>query len=166
MMIAGAAAVVVLAIAGYGILQRSGQEPRLDPKEESPKATDQKGDEAKAAAEKEDARRQADEKAAADKREAEATKAAAEQRARWRTYEFPPPNAGLLVYTVMPNGDPACASYNGGACLWGMTYDQIDFSKLNPLQCGEPHRARWGVTGYDDPKHWCSIAKTVRGNPS
>ncbi len=30
------------------------------------------------------------------------------------------------------------------------------------LVCGEMHRARWGVTGYEDPKHWCNLAKKVR----
>jgi len=80
-------------------------------------------------------------------------------RARWRSAFFPPPNAGNVLITRMEDGNPACASYNGGGCLWGMTVDQVDFSRLNPLVCGEGHRARWGVTGYDDPNHWCSLAR-------
>src|SRR5581483_10408214 len=63
-------------------------------------------------------------------------RAAAAQRARWPSYNFPPPNGGLLVYTIMPDGNPACASYNGAGCLWGVTYDQLDFRRMKPLICG------------------------------
>lgn len=85
------------------------------------------------------------------------------QRARWPSYHFPAPNAGLLVFTILPNGNPACASYDGSGCLWGVNYDQIDFSRVQPLVCGQEHRVRWGMTGYEDPKHWCSLARTMRG---
>ena len=61
--------------------------------------------------------------------------------------------------TITSRGDPACVSYDGASCLWGTTINQIDFSKLKPLVCGNPHKARWGVTGYEDPKHWCSLAR-------
>jgi hypothetical protein len=27
--------------------------------------------------------------------------------------------------------------------------------------CGEMHRARYGETGYENPKHWCNLAKVV-----
>ena len=64
-----------------------------------------------------------------------------------------------MVYTIMPDGNPACASYNGGGCLWGVSYEQIDFSRLQPVVCGEQHRARWGVTGYENPLHWCNLAR-------
>ncbi|MBP8787566.1 MAG: TIR domain-containing protein [Azonexus sp.] len=80
-------------------------------------------------------------------------------RARWKIGNFPPPNAGYLLYTITSRGDPACVSYDGASCLWGTTINQIDFSKLKPLVCGNPHKARWGVTGYEDPKHWCSLAR-------
>jgi chemotaxis protein histidine kinase CheA len=93
-------------------------------------------------------------------------KAAAARRERWASYNFPPPNGGLLVYTVMPDGNPACASYDGGACLWGLTYDQIDFKRLRPLVCGEQHRARWGLTGYENLKHWCNLARRISASRS
>jgi len=83
-------------------------------------------------------------------------------RARWSSYNFPAPNGGLVFYTIMPNGHPACASYDGSSCLWGVRHDQIDFSRIRPLVCGEPHRAQWRVTGYEDPKHWCSLARKLR----
>ncbi len=91
-------------------------------------------------------------------------KAAATLRARWPSYNFPPPNGGLLVYTIMPDGNPACASYDGGGCLWGLTYAQIDFKRLKPLVCGAEHRARWGATGYEDIRHWCSLARRLRAD--
>ena len=78
---------------------------------------------------------------------------------RWLSQTFPPPNGGLLVFTIMPDGNPACASYDGARCLWGVPLGQIDLARLKPLACGEPHRARWGVTGFEDPKHWCSLAR-------
>lgn len=76
----------------------------------------------------------------------------------WRERKFPPPNGGLLVYTFV-RGDPACASYNGRACLWGQSINQIDFRKVRPLVCGSDHRAKWGVSGYENPRHWCKLAK-------
>ena len=85
-----------------------------------------------------------------------------ENRARWSSYNFPAPNAKLMTYTILPSGHPACASYDGASCLWGVSHDQIDFRRLRPLVCGEPHRAKWGVTGYEDPKHWCNMARKLR----
>jgi TIR domain len=109
---------------------------------------------------------EARQKALADEREKIriAQDRAAAQRARWPSYNFPPPNGGLLVYTIMPDGNPACASYDGSGCLWGQTYDQIDFKRLRPLVCGEEHRARWGVTGYENLKHWCNLARRLRAS--
>jgi hypothetical protein len=78
---------------------------------------------------------------------------------RWLTETFPPPNAGAVLYTIMPDGNPACASYNAASCLWGQSLDDIEFERLNPLVCGEVHRAAWGSTGYETPEHWCSLAK-------
>ena len=42
------------------------------------------------------------------------------QRARWPARNFPAPNGGLLVFTIMADGNPACASYDGSGCLWGL----------------------------------------------
>jgi hypothetical protein len=78
---------------------------------------------------------------------------------RWSSRTFPSPNGGLLVFTIMADGNPACASYNGAGCLWGVPLAQIDLARLQPLVCGEAHRARWGVTGYEDARHWCSLAR-------
>jgi hypothetical protein len=78
---------------------------------------------------------------------------------RWRIGNFPPPNAGEVAFTIMPDGNPACASYDGGGCLWGSALDDIEFERLNPLVCGDGHMARWGATGYESPEHWCSLAQ-------
>jgi len=121
----------------------------------------------KALAEERDRLRQARDKALADERERmrqAQERVAAAQRARWPSYKFPPPNGGLLVYTIMPDGNPACASYDAGGCLWGVSYDQLDFKRMKPLVCGAEHRARWGTTGYEDPRHWCNLARKLRAD--
>ena len=105
-------------------------------------------------------------KAKADAAERADAAAAAEHRARWPNYDFPAPNGGLLVFTILPDGNPACASYDGLRCLWGQRYDDIDFAKVKPLVCGETHRKLWGATGYEDATHWCSLARSVRPNRS
>jgi len=79
----------------------------------------------------------------------------------WHFAEFPPPNAGKLTFTIMPDGNPACASYDESSCLWGVAKADIDFNRLKPLVCGDMHRAKYGVTGYEDPKHWCNYAKVI-----
>ena len=78
----------------------------------------------------------------------------------WRTASFPAPNGGLLVYRITSSGNPACASYNGSACLWGQSPSQIDFDRVRPLVCGADHQSKWGVTGYEDRKHWCNLARS------
>jgi hypothetical protein len=85
----------------------------------------------------------------------------ASPQSRWHVATFPPPNAGEVAFTIMPDGNPACASYDEAACLWGVAIADLDFSRLRPLVCGEMHRSKWGATGYEDPKHWCSLAKVV-----
>ena len=85
---------------------------------------------------------------------------------RWSSYKFSAPNSGLLVYTIMPDGNPACASYDGRVCLWGVGYAQVDFSRVKPLVCGQAHRAIYHVTGYEDPKHLCSVARKLRARNS
>jgi len=76
----------------------------------------------------------------------------------WESRNFPPPNGGFLVFRI-EGGNPACASYDGRNCLWGEHANQIDFSRVRPLVCGSNHKAVWGVTGYENSNHWCSLAK-------
>ena len=77
---------------------------------------------------------------------------------RWQEDTFPPPNGGWLVFTVTEGGNPACASYDGRACLWGKKLADIDFTRVKPLVCGAAHRELYGVTGFEDPNHWCNRA--------
>jgi hypothetical protein len=77
----------------------------------------------------------------------------------WHFATFP--KWGDLAFTIMPDGNPACASYDQINCLWGIAIADLDFSKLKPLVCGDMVRARHGVTGYEDSKHWCSLAKVA-----
>jgi hypothetical protein len=77
---------------------------------------------------------------------------------RWREADFPPPNGGHLVFAITQDGNPACASYDGRSCLWGQSIGDIDFPKVRPLVCGAGHRKLYGVTGFEDPNHWCNLA--------
>lgn len=81
---------------------------------------------------------------------------------RWQEDIFPPPNGGRLVFTIMGDGNPACASYDGKSCLWGQGMASIDFGRVKPLVCGANHRNLYGVTGFEDPKHWCNLALRER----
>jgi hypothetical protein len=69
--------------------------------------------------------------------------------------------ASVLVYRIMPSGDPACASYDSRNCLWGQDLKHVRLNDVHPLICGANHHAQWGVTGYENPKHWCNLAKRV-----
>lgn len=80
----------------------------------------------------------------------------------WQEGYFPPPNGGQLVFAVRADGNPECASYDGRNCLWGYSIGDIDFTKVNPLICGARHRELYGVTGFEDPNHWCNLALKAR----
>jgi hypothetical protein len=65
-------------------------------------------------------------------------------------------------------GDIECLSLDGTNCLSNNqgtgSYDgNIDRygrdSKLVPLACGEDHKIKFGITGYDSPEHWCTKAR-------
>lgn len=78
----------------------------------------------------------------------------------WVSAVFGPPNGGYLTFTFI-GGNPACASYNGRDCLWGVRANQIDFRRVQPLVCGADHRNKYGVTGYENPRHWCNQAQKI-----
>jgi len=59
-------------------------------------------------------------------------------------------------------GNPECLSNNGRDCLWNtvscstiQVYDASSISPINPLSCGSYHNSIYGITGYQDPNHWC-----------
>ena len=62
----------------------------------------------------------------------------------------------------MSDGNPACESYDAANCLWGVPFSELDMQRIRVLASGKPHFARWGATGYEDPKHSCSIARRLR----
>jgi hypothetical protein len=86
---------------------------------------------------------------------------------QWQERNFPPPNPGHLVFIILADGNPACATYDGRNCLWGQSIGNIDFSRVKPLACGAQHRQLYGVTGFEDPKHWCNLAlKSSTASPA
>lgn len=64
-------------------------------------------------------------------------------------------------------GDVACMSYNQRDCLWSNTCENILATalriRLQPVICGEMHRAIFGSEGYDNPNHWCQKGRLAIG---
>ena len=62
------------------------------------------------------------------------------------------------------DGDIECMSPNGRDCIWRGTKEACDAitaappAVVQPLTCGKDHQRKWGVTGYDQPTHWCATA--------
>jgi len=58
-------------------------------------------------------------------------------------------------------GDVECMSTNHHDCLWaGDCTAKLSTNPqtIQPLVCGENHKREWGLTGYDNPHHWCSVS--------
>lgn len=60
------------------------------------------------------------------------------------------------------DGDVQCFSLNGKDCVvshpraCGQVLQSLEHSEhVNPLTCGSEHLRKWGITGYEDPNHWC-----------
>jgi hypothetical protein len=60
-------------------------------------------------------------------------------------------------------GDVQCMSIDGKNCLPGGCQKNLTTPPQNilPLVCGEPHKAMWGSTGYDNPAHWCNTTRSA-----
>ncbi|MEJ1338898.1 MAG: hypothetical protein RPU64_04850 [Candidatus Sedimenticola sp. (ex Thyasira tokunagai)] len=68
------------------------------------------------------------------------------------------------IYVNTSNSDPACLSYGDGrSCRWNNAPDWTSNDTLVPLVCGEQHKVQWGITGYEDPNHWCSKLRGQNG---
>jgi hypothetical protein len=63
------------------------------------------------------------------------------------------------------SGNTRCAAFDGVNCY--STYNKNDATtlqadiksgktKVQPLTCGSDHKAKYGITGYDTPGHWCN----------
>lgn len=80
----------------------------------------------------------------------------------WKCQAWP----GAQAYTPVrrnATGEIECASSNGRDCLYFSRTKEDCERRLGsvptatrPLTCGAPHKAQWGVTGYDVPSHWCA----------
>jgi cell division protein FtsN len=64
-------------------------------------------------------------------------------------------------------GDVQCMSNNHKDCTWKENEAQCQavaatpVVPLDPLTCGDGHKAAWGSPGYDNPDHWCSKVKQL-----
>jgi len=63
-------------------------------------------------------------------------------------------------------GDTQCFSLNNKDCI--TTHHQAcELLKnnpppnLHPLVCGSMHMKKWGVTGYEEPGHWCRTTRNM-----
>ena len=57
------------------------------------------------------------------------------------------------------NGDVECMSQDGENCIWdGECGPKLDLpsTTLKPITCGIMHNELYGITGYDQPDHWCA----------
>lgn len=63
---------------------------------------------------------------------------------------------------VNNNGDVECMGSNGRDCDWKQNIDECNnlirnhTYEVNPLSCGNMHKKYYGITGYEDPNHWCN----------
>lgn len=80
----------------------------------------------------------------------------------WRCLE------GIGTPVRVAGADVQCASVDGKSCLWGRcpgtSVDGVEVPEARAgLTCGADHAAKFGGTGYGDPKHWCSQAAPALG---
>ncbi|KDO19413.1 TKL protein kinase [Saprolegnia parasitica CBS 223.65] len=71
----------------------------------------------------------------------------------------------LLVLAVAPAAADwscmRCGSLDGRSCNWVKTSSKCDSSPSDALTCGAMHKTLYGITGYDDPSHWCYKVRLV-----
>jgi hypothetical protein len=67
--------------------------------------------------------------------------------------------------------NPEAYSLDGKNAVWAQSKELLPVPSsesvgILPLVCGLPHKEKWGVTGYDQPGHWCLTAyKLLTGKP-
>jgi len=61
------------------------------------------------------------------------------------------------------NGDVQCMSADAKNCIPGGCAKNLASppALIKPLVCGEPHKAIYGSTGYDNAGHWCNTTKSA-----
>lgn len=79
-------------------------------------------------------------------------------------------HTGLTWTPIRRNeaGDIECMSLNAKDCFWLddeaqclATVQKYQSAALQPLVCGEMHQRVHGLTGYDDPHHWCYTGQAM-----
>ena len=66
------------------------------------------------------------------------------------------------------NGDAECWSLDGANCSWSVCKNKALLANkyTKPARCGEDFKAKYGKTGYENPKSWCSVTKaSLTPNP-
>ena len=61
-----------------------------------------------------------------------------------------------IIYSVLPDGNIQCASYDGINCLLSTAVSALNVDNITPLVCGPAHTLVLGFSGYDTPGHWCA----------
>ncbi|ETV89962.1 hypothetical protein H310_15199, partial [Aphanomyces invadans] len=76
------------------------------------------------------------------------------------------PSVGSTPFSIAKDGNVQCWSDNGRDCAWSADCKSLVASGAQPkmpLVCGCMHKDVYGMTGYDQPTHWCSTAKQLLG---
>lgn len=89
------------------------------------------------------------------------------QNTKWASYvDIQSGNQYVILRKV--KGNVECAATDGKNCVRlptkaladtaAATYNAANSAGLQPLACGDAHKAIYGVTGYDQgPNHWCNV---------
>ncbi|OQR85635.1 protein kinase [Achlya hypogyna] len=72
-------------------------------------------------------------------------------------------NGAIDAFRVNEDGDIECGSKDGRSCTWVQSKGKCDSTPSDALACGAMHKRIYGITGYDDPTHWCSQMRLVLG---
>ncbi|EQC28268.1 TKL protein kinase [Saprolegnia diclina VS20] len=70
-------------------------------------------------------------------------------------------NSAIDAFRLNADGDVECGSLDGRSCNWVKTSSKCDSSPSDALACGAMHKKLYGITGYDDPSHWCYKVRLV-----
>lgn len=76
--------------------------------------------------------------------------------------DFTPYGVDYVMATT-PYGSPMCHSTDGRTCSKAKDVDltRREKRRVYPLICGEPHRAVYGITGFERADHWCTLGRDI-----
>ena len=78
--------------------------------------------------------------------------------AKWTNYQ---PLGYPVVLSTNARGDVMCKSLDATTCLAPGEHGPLAPKQLKPVVCGKLLERLAGITGYDDPDHWCSSPELV-----